>query len=63
LDARFQPFRRTLFGGQALDRDSATQEVNARLDAAVAAFCDLLSSYFLLAPAFKALEHLVRKYK
>lgn len=65
LDGRFQAYRRTLFGqaSQALDRDAATQEVNARLDAAVAGFCALLSSYFLLAPAFKALEFLVRQYK
>ncbi len=65
LDGRFQAYRRTLFGqaSLALDRDAATADVNAKLDAAIAGFCTLLSSYFLLAPAFKALEFLVRKYK
>jgi U3 small nucleolar RNA-associated protein 10 len=65
LDGRFQAYRRTLFGqaSQALDRDASTQEVNSKLDAAIAGFCTLLSSYFLLAPAFKALEYLVRKYQ
>ena len=65
LDGRFQAYRRTLFGqaSQALERDASTHEVNAKLDAAIAGFCTLLSSYFLLAPAFKALEYLVRKYQ
>ncbi|KAL4423978.1 hypothetical protein ABPG75_001279 [Micractinium tetrahymenae] len=65
LDGRFQAYRRTLFGQAALtlDRDAATADVNAKLDAAIAGFCTLLSSYFLLAPAFKALEFLVRKYR
>lgn len=65
LDGRFQAYRRTLFGqaSQALDRDASTADVNAKLDAAVAGFCTLLSSYFTLAPAFKALEFLVRKFK
>ncbi|KAL4421861.1 hypothetical protein ABPG77_001343 [Micractinium sp. CCAP 211/92] len=65
LDGRFQAYRRTLFGqaSLALDRDAATADVNAKLDSAIAGFCTLLSSYFLLAPAFKALEFLVRKYK
>lgn len=65
LDGRFDAYRRTLFGqaSQVLDRDGTTSEVNAKLDTAVAGFCTLLSSYFLLGPAFKALEFLVRKYR
>ena len=65
LDGRFQAYRRTLFGqaSLSLDRDAAPPEVAAQLDAALGGFCALLSSYFLLAPAFKALEYLVRKYR
>ena len=65
LDARFQAYRRTLFGRAAAsgDRDANTAELNQRLDAAITGFCTVLSSYFLLAPAFKALEWLVRKFR
>ena len=65
LDARFEPFGRTLFAtaSTSLDRDQQAPEVNAKLDASIDAFCCLLSSYFLLAPAFKALEYLVRRYR
>ena len=65
LDPRFQSFRKTLFGQAALavDRDQQTAEANAKLDAAIAAFCKLLSGYFLLPAAFKALEYLIRRYK
>ena len=37
--------------------------MNAKLDASIQAFCQLLAGYFLLQPAFKALEYLVRRYK
>ena len=65
LDKRFEPYRRTLFGhaGRGLARDSTTPDVNAKLDEAVAGFCALLSPYFLMDPAFKALEYLVRQYR
>ncbi|GAB4814939.1 hypothetical protein N2152v2_001985 [Parachlorella kessleri] len=65
LDARFQPFGRTLFSQASLGymREQQTAEVNAKLDALVLAFCKLLSGYFLLQPSFKALEYLIRRYK
>ncbi len=65
LDARFQPFAQTLFGQANLAylREQQTAEVNAKLDASVLAFCQLLSGYFLLQPSFKALEYLIRRYK
>ncbi|PRW61623.1 hypothetical protein C2E21_0211 [Chlorella sorokiniana] len=65
LDGRFHAYRRTLFAAAMAggDRDTNTADMNKQLDTAVAGFCALLSSYFLLAPAFKALEWLVRKYR
>ena len=65
LDARFRMYSRTLFGAAntAYEREQVTAEVNARLDAAVQGFCHLLSSYFLLEPAFQALEYLVRRFR
>lgn len=66
LDARFEPFGKSLFaaGGAApAGRDQLTPDAAARLDASVASFCLLLSDYFLLPPAFKALEYLVHRYK
>ena len=46
-----------------MDRDQQTPEINAKLDASIAGYCDLLSSYFLLPAAFKSLEYLVRRFK
>lgn len=65
LDVRFQPFGATLFGQASLGyvREQQTAEVNAKLDASLLAFCQLLSGYFLLQPAFRALEYLIRRYK
>lgn len=65
LDARFEPFGRTLFAQSSLglERDQQPAEANARLDASIDAFCCLLSSYFLLQPATRALEYLVRRYR
>jgi U3 small nucleolar RNA-associated protein 10 len=65
IDPRFQSYRKTLFSQstQTLDRDQQTAEVNAKLDASITGFCHLLSSYFLLPAAFKALEYLIRRFK
>lgn len=65
VDPRFQAYRATLFSPstQTLDRDAQTAELNARLDASVAGFTALLSSYFLLPAATKALEYLVRRFR
>jgi len=65
LDSRFHAYRRTLFAAAMAggDRDANTADLNQQLDSAISGFCAVLSSYFLLAPAFKALEWLVRKYR
>ena len=65
MDPRFQPYRKTLFShaSQEMARDQQTAEVNAKLDASVAGFCNLLCPYFLLPAAFKALEYLVRRFQ
>lgn len=65
IDPRFQSYRKTLFSQstQTLDRDQQTAEIIAKLDASIAGFCHLLSSYFLLPAAFKALEYLIRRFK
>lgn len=65
LDARFQAYAKSLYsqGTIALDRTQLTAEDNANLDNTITAFCRLLCAYFLLPPAFKALEYLIRKFK
>eukprot|EP01116_Phalansterium_solitarium_P009960 TRINITY_DN242_c8_g1_i1.p1 TRINITY_DN242_c8_g1~~TRINITY_DN242_c8_g1_i1.p1 ORF type:complete len:1258 (+),score=531.04 TRINITY_DN242_c8_g1_i1:47-3775(+) len=65
LDERFVPFEQTLFGhdGKNVERLLQTNEVNKRLDESVAAFLRLLSPFFLLRPAHKALEYLIRRYR
>ena len=65
VDPRFQAYRKTLFSQstQTLDRDQQTPEINSKLDASIAGFCALLSSYFLLPAAFKSLEYLIRRFK
>jgi len=45
-----------------MERNQQTAEVNSKLDNSIAGFCNLLSSYFLLPDAFKALEYLVRRF-
>ena len=64
LDARFRPYAKSLFGraGLELDRQQASREVLAKLDASLGGFFALLSGCFLLPAATKALEFLVRRY-
>jgi hypothetical protein len=65
LEPRFRPYRESLFSraGLALNPDQQTADVLAQLDASIAGFCGLLVNHFLAAPAFKALEYLVRRFK
>lgn len=42
---------------------SQTPEENAKLDASIAAFLRQLSPYFLLKPAAKAMEWLIRRFR
>ena len=46
-----------------MDRDQQTPETNAKLDASISSFCDLLAPYFLLPATFKALEYLIRRFR
>lgn len=64
VDPRFQAYRKSLFSQstKTFDRDQQTAEANARVDASILSFCALLAPYFLLPPAFKALEYLIRRY-
>ncbi|KAK9810295.1 hypothetical protein WJX72_008160 [[Myrmecia] bisecta] len=65
MDSRFGHFADSLFGSASvkLNREKQTKEVNRNLDTQIAAFCRVLADYFLLLPATKALEYLVRRYK
>lgn len=45
------------------DRQQLTRAENAELDATITSFLRLLSPYYLLKPAQKALEYLVRRFR
>jgi U3 small nucleolar RNA-associated protein 10 len=63
LDPRVAVYEPTLFHPRlrTLDRALETREVNAQLDAELEGLLVLLSPHFLLKPAHKVLEWLVRK--
>ncbi|CDS10813.1 hypothetical protein LRAMOSA11299 [Lichtheimia ramosa] len=65
LDEKFGPFEKTLFSEsmKSVDRVLQTPEENAKLDASIAAFLRQLSPYFLLKPAAKAMEWLIRRFR
>ncbi|KAI8388394.1 uncharacterized protein BYT42DRAFT_559927 [Radiomyces spectabilis] len=65
LDERFTAFQETLFseGMKSVDRVLQTKEDNEKLDASVTAFLRQLSPYFLVKPAGKALEWLIRRFR
>lgn len=64
-DPRYATLREALFSRAAasLARDQLTADAVAKLDAAVAEFCGLLSQHFLAPGAFKALEYLIRRFR
>jgi U3 small nucleolar RNA-associated protein 10 len=64
-DERFAPYEDSLFSkdGKELERQLQTTEVNKKLDESIGHFLRLLSPYFLLRPAHKALEYLIRRYR
>ncbi len=64
-DERFAAFEETLFSATAKDmsRLMQTKEVNKQLDKSIEHFLILLSPYFLLKPAQKALEWLIRRFR
>lgn len=65
LDSRFQRFEEELFSdsAKAIDRTLATKDVDARLNEEITAFLELLGPHLLEAPATKALEWLVRRFR
>ena len=65
VDARFQPFRQSLFSEATLefDRSSQPPAAVAKLDASIVAFLRPLQDHFLLPGAFQALEYLVRRFR
>lgn len=64
LYARFSEFEATLFdlSSQSIERAVQSKEVNAKLNNNIRKFFFLLSPYFLLKPAHKALEWLIHRY-
>lgn len=64
LNARFLEFESTLFDLSSLSFERAVQskDVNNKLDSNIKKFFYLLSPYFLLKPAHKALEWLVQRF-
>ncbi|KAG0209950.1 HEAT repeat-containing protein 1 [Mortierella sp. GBA30] len=65
LDPKFAPFEKTLFAESMknVDRVLQTKEDNAKLDESITLFLRQLSPYFLLKPAGKALEWLIRRFR
>ncbi|KAF9125924.1 HEAT repeat-containing protein 1 [Mortierella sp. 14UC] len=65
LDAKFAPFEKTLFAEsmKSVDRVLQTKEDNAKLDESITLFLRQVSPYFMLKPAGKALEWLIRRFR
>lgn len=67
MDERFGAFEETLFENtgnvHGFDRDGQTSAVLEKLDLSIASFLKVLSPYFLLKPAHKVLEYLIRRYR
>jgi hypothetical protein len=64
LDDRFSAYESTLFSSAAseLDRLGQTKQVQQALNLSLNAFLRILSPYFLIKPAHKVLEFLIRRY-
>ncbi|KAF9097064.1 HEAT repeat-containing protein 1 [Mortierella sp. AD031] len=65
LDSKFAAFEKTLFAEsmKSVDRVLQTKEDNAKLDESITLFLRQLSPFFLLKPAGKALEWLIRRFR
>lgn len=64
LDERFSPFSETLFSADSVksNRESHNKEYNKVLDNHLSQYLRLVAPYFLLNPAHKTLEYLIRHY-
>ncbi|KAI7866230.1 hypothetical protein BDF14DRAFT_1985180 [Spinellus fusiger] len=65
LDPKFHAFERTLFSEEmkSVDRILQSKEDNDKLDTSIKSFMQHLSPYFLLKPAGKVLEYLIRHFR
>ncbi|KAF9385202.1 HEAT repeat-containing protein 1 [Podila verticillata] len=65
LDPKFGAFEKTLFSESMknVDRVLQSKEDNAKLDESITLFLRQLSPYFLVKPAGKALEWLIRRFR
>eukprot|EP01080_Neovahlkampfia_damariscottae_P001118 gene1118-10632_t len=65
IDNRFRKFKDELFDQKSIvyKRELQTSEVNQKLNEKLKNLLRLLSSYFLLTPAHKVIEYLIRKFK
>ena len=65
LNAKFGSYEKTLFNPnmKTMERTLQTKEENAQLDKTIASFLQQLSPYFLVKPAHKALEWLIRRFR
>lgn len=63
-DERFAAFQDSLFSqdSKKTNRESCTKDYNKQLDETISQFLKLLSPFFLLNPAHKTLEYLIRHY-
>ena len=64
IDRRFAKFRETLFAESTInfDRNVQSKETLSFLDKNIGAFLALVGPYYLLAPAYKAVEWLIRRF-
>ncbi|KAL0083069.1 hypothetical protein J3Q64DRAFT_1850250 [Phycomyces blakesleeanus] len=65
LDSKFAAYESTLFSEEmkSVDRILQSEEENAKLNASIKSFLQNLSPYFLLKPAGKVLEYLIRRFR
>lgn len=65
IEPAFASFKDSIFSdvSKKLERSTETKEFNDRLDKQIAQFLKYLSPYFLLKPAHKTLEWLIRRYR
>ena len=65
IEPAFRMFEKSLFGdsSMSLERSLQTKDVNEKLDKHISKFLQYLSPYFLLKPAHKVLEWLIRRFQ
>ena len=65
IEPAFKMFEKSLFGdnSMSLERSLQTKDVNEKLDKHISKFLQYLSPYFLLKPAHKVLEWLIRRFQ